>query len=369
MQSKTVKRLIAGTIAALMIGAMALPSGAAVNEAGVTSSQVTFIDTFTISEGDDAANLPAATFNYSIAPGSGAAATATTPAIRSGIAGAEISSAVHAATASGTTTSNEIVTADFSDCNFTAAGIYRYNVTEELGETNVADDIAIDVANENLGTYVLDAYVKKDNGSFVPYAYIMSKAGDIEAYDNAADPQTVTYADKVNTITNEYTTYNLTVSKTIVGDMAANDFDFSIDLASVPADVIFTQDGVDNTGSNAYALSAKLANGSKTEIKGLPSSVSYKIQEAVNQLEGYKVEVTDINPDAGSYSWIGANGSAEAFGNSEATIIGKNDTTVGFTNTLSSISPTGVIIRIAPYAMMLGIGVVFLLMSLRRRRA
>jgi hypothetical protein len=344
---------------------------------GAEGNTVSWTDTFRISSGDNAQNLPAATFNYAIAPGTGAAATATTPLIKDGLAGATISNAEHAATASGTTTDSVLVTADFTNVTFTEAGIYRYNVTETLGTTNVPNDIDIDVNNSNHGTYTLDVYVKRDGEAFKIYGYVLAKVEAEITYDNSKDPQTVVYGNKVQEIINEYTTYDLTVSKTIVGDMAANEFNFTISLTNVPTDVIFTQtkDGAtaDNTGAASYTLTATLSNGETTVIKGLPSAVTYAIREAVNQLEGYTVTVSDNNPNKGDYGWIVENAisttSLEATenGNPVVTTIGENDTTVAFTNTLKSISPTGVVLRVAPYILILGAGLALLVLSHKRR--
>ena len=332
---------------------------------GAGGAAVTFNDTFAISDGDNAQNLPAAEFNYSILPGAGAAATANTPKILAGLEGATISGGAHEATEAGDTEDTVDVTADFSAVSFTEAGIYRYNVKETLGASNVQDDILIDVNNDNKGTYVLDVYVKNDNGSFDPYAYILSRTG---ANSTSVDGnQTIiTYSDKIDTILNEYTTYDLTVSKTIVGDMAANSFEFTIDLTGLSDDVIIDQDGTNPEAAEAYTLKADLANGKQTVIKGLPSTAAYAVKEAVNQLEGYTVEVNDSNEAAAEYKWIGTAGSAEEFGSADAAQMGKADITVSYTNTLRSISPTGVIIRFAPYLVILGAGILLLVVSRRR---
>lgn len=376
MKKTNLRKITAIAITAttiLAMGATVFAADTEDNYEGVGWS-TTFQNVFTVSAGDDAGNLPAAIFDYEIAPGTGRAATANSPKINDGVEGATINDAVHGATGSKVTTSSVDVTASFENCEFEEAGIYRYTITETLGESNVTQDIVIDVNNDNSGSYILDVYVKRDGDEFEPYAYVMSK-NDISGYDNSKDPQTVTYDenDKIDTITNEYTTYNLTISKTIKGDLAANDFAFTIALANLPTDVIFTQDGNDNTGAESYTLSATLANNGVTEIKGLPSSAKYQIQEAVNQLEGYKVEVKVNNEKDNDYSWIlkdnQSNGEAEAFGKTVDTTIGKADASVAFTNTLASISPTGIILRFAPYLAILGAGLALgILLVIRKRR-
>ncbi len=373
MKNNKIKKVATILTTAMLTAAMAVPVLAETNgfaNANENAWQVSFTDTFTISQGDDANNLPAATFDYEIAPGMGAAATANTPKINAGILGASISDAAHPATEAGKTSDSQTVTADFSRCTFSSAGIYRYIITESSEvDSNVSEDIVIDIDNRNTGSYVMDVYVKKSGNGFTPYTYIMSKSGSIASWEKGEDPDQVGYADKISTITNEYTTYNLTIDKKIKGDLAANSFDFTIVLENLPEDVNFLHDENANTGKTSYELRATLGNNESTVIKGLPSTATYKVQEAVNQLEGYTVRVEDNNVNKGSYEWIGTDGAAEAFGNASATVLGKADTAIGFTNQLNSISPTGVVLRFGPYLLMFAAGAALFILAMRRRKS
>ena len=365
---RMINKLSAMTVAMMLIFGMG--TGVYADSTGAGSlgqgNSISFTDTFTISEGDNAQNLPAAAFNYSIGTSgvSAVAASASTPKINVGIGQPDSDGGAHAATAAGTTADSVDVTVDFNGVNFSEAGIYRYSIKEEMGASNVAEDIAIDVDNGSQGTYFLDVYVQREGSGFGPYAYILSKSGSINSYDKSGDPQKVNYSDKVDEITNEYTTYDLTVSKTIVGAMAANQFDFDIDVANVPEDAFIAKDGEIVAGSEGgNHFSATLGDDQSTEILGLPSAAVYAIKETVNQEEGYAVEVTTNEAQDDSYGWLN---SAE-FGKADATAMGKSDAKVGFTNTLRTISPTGVVMRFAPYMMILGAGLALVLISRRRK--
>ena len=247
MKNNKMKKVATVLTTAMLTAAMAIPVLADTNGIENVSGnawQTSFTNTFTISQGDDANNLPAATFDFEIAPGQGAPATATTPKINAGLAGAWITDPSHPATDAGDTVDSQTVTADFSGCNFSSAGIYRYIITESSDvASNVSQDIVIDIENGNSGSYVMDVYVKKSGNGFVPYSYIMSKGGNIESWQKNADLDNVNYTEKISSITNEYTTYNLKIDKKIVGDLAANSFDFTIALDNMPEDVNFLQDG------------------------------------------------------------------------------------------------------------------------------
>lgn|GEM_PF-1881878 len=352
---------------------------------------VTWTDTFKKAEGDSAQNLPSATISYSIEPGSEAAATSSSPKITAGITGVDddgntvpsVSQAIHRATDLNDTEDSISVTVTFTGVKFPEAGIYRYNVT--VGETvdsTSSDDIAIDVLNEeSAGSYYLDVYVQNDgNGNYSPYAYILSEDGEISAFTKKGEGKEVyweaAYSEKVDKIVNELTTYDLTVTKVIEGSAAQNKFPFTIEISNVPKEVYVkknSEDAVTGSDTGSISFTGDLGNNDSIMIVGLPSSARYNITEAVNQMEGYEVTVTVNNSSEAAtdvYHWIGTTpnqGTSFGSNSNPANAMGKQDNAIVFTNLLNNISPTGVVLRVAPYAIILSMGVALLLISRRRR--
>jgi hypothetical protein len=290
------------------------------------------------------------------------AATEKSPLIKSGIGSPKISDAEHEATEAGVLEHSVDVTADFSGVGFTEAGIYRYKVTETLAGSSAEDDIVIDAdkASDKDGEFCLDVYVEKKDGAFRPFAYIMATSAETPNLSSSEAGREAAYTTKIGSVANEYTTYDLTVSKSIVGAMAANDFAFNVNISKVPEGVYIAQDD-DAAVLGSHGFTARLGNKESTVIYGLPSTAAYEIKEEVNKIEGYSVEVADSNKAV--YDWIGTG----SFGSKAVTEMGQKDATVAFTNTLMTISPTGVVMRFAPYMMILGAGIALVMVSRRRK--
>lgn len=293
---------------------------------------------------------------------------------------------------------------NFSNVNFTKSGVYRYQITETVSpdyEKAAMEDGAYD-------TVYLDVYV---DGNFDIYGYVCMKGNDSVTDSTKKINGFVDGSDGDGT--DKYYTYDLTLSKDVVNDTyGANNtaFPFTVffnNPESYTSTFVIDQTaGTGSTGLNSSAATLTLAEGSvalsgvalvkdgnATEgttagditIKGIPAGIDVDVYET-NIANGvtYTVATSVTGGDAvtdNNVSWGTTPSSANAQGSSkkdyESTKATVNTTkiattaaqSVAITNTLLLISPTGVVLRIAPYALMLAAGIVLVILAKTRRKA
>ena len=118
--------------------------------------------------------------------------------------------------------------------------------------------------------------------------------------------------------------------------------------------------------------SAKIADGASIQYVGIPAGTRISITET-NDVTGavYRVETSGADKELeGENIYKDATSSAAGITIGETAgqkVDANRDVT--FTNTLQQISPTGVVLRVAPYILMLAAGVVLLVIARRRRTA
>ena len=280
---------------------------------------------------------------------------------------------------------------DFSDVEWPGAGVYRYEITEAAatyGTSGVVDDT---ISN----TRYLDVYVKDgnpvtaDDPDYVIYGYVLStNDNDIIGDSTATDENSVAAAQKTegfvaldDLTADSYYTFNFSVSKNLTNDSANLDhqFPFTIELENddVTGNVLPIMT-ITAPATQAALVSApiagtwtpKIADDGKITYVGIPAGTTVTIHEK-NDVTGttYKVTITgaDTNPDAANiYS---GSDSANAVINNGATAgaAATANRDVVFTNNLELISPTGVIVRVAPFALILLAGIVLFVIVRRRK--
>lgn len=189
----------------------------------------------------------------------------------------------------------------------------------------------------------------------------------------------------------EYHTYNMTVTKTTTGSMADLNHEFPVSVAFANANVksladFYSTGDFQNAAlaldaNGAYAVNADFSaapsvkNGDTFTFVGLPAGTTFQIAEKNDTVDSYKVTILDDTMDAymkgtATDGILIASGSdtglttAAALGNLNGSAYESED--IKITNKLDAISPTGYVIRFAPYVIILVIGV-FLMVAAKRQ--
>ena len=330
---------------------------------------------------------PAVTFNYSIAAGTGGVTITDSDDVQAvvlagdwsgtdsngnsiSVSGAPTITASNSysmddtlnASATGDDTNVKNIEISFESVTFPKPGVYRYTVTREIDDTNSALESADTIVR------TLDVYVMEENGTRSIYGYILHDV------DGDVDESSTTKYDHYES---EYKTSNLTVGKTLVNDsmMNGHKFPFSVTFTGTKNAHIMVDP---NEGVSGKATAADMAAGVTSSepgianegiVKyiGIPNGFTATVYET-NDVTGtsYRSEgVADTAAAAKVINWTGDTAKSNSASSAAATDVTK---TVAFTNTLELISPTGVVMRVAPYVMILTAGIALLLVSKRGRR-
>lgn len=389
------KRKIAMMVmtAALLMGSMPVYAAGSNYSATIDGTKTTTFDKYLVMDQD--ANVPNASFTYTVT--AGAAKTYDVDGKKFQVlAGVDADKVTMAGV--GTPTANTITykqgdatlndgntlvknydnstekyakktaTLDFSECYFTEPGVYRYIVTESgtnQAVTNDADTTRV------IDVYVNDATVKDATGAetkkLTIAGYVLhSDANDEPDISMGENNGTAgNYAGtKSQGFTNEYDTSDLTFRKEVKGNQASHDkyFEFTVKITGAVPGTVYDVDitGADATSqTNAATIEANagkenvtsltagedgtvtqkfyLQHGQEIKIEGLAKDTKYDITE---NKEDYKSEAAKVT----NYT-DAVNG----------TIV-STDLKTSYLNTRDGVIPTGVIMTVAPFAVVTLIG-------------
>lgn len=251
---------------------------------------------------------------------------------------------------------------------FTKPGVYRY----EVAETTPADTDKYDGIGYSTEKYWLDLYVEARTNSDKETYYVITYVEVIK--------QGQTEAKSKVQFTNTYATNNLKVTKKIAGNQGDKTakWAFNITITGVNGEKYAT-DYVVPTGDTAIADTDKTTDGKLImssgttytvylgdeeyiNIYGLSAEDTYKVVETAANTDGYVTTVSgdswdlkeDLEtPDVGTVSGTTATA----------------DVDITYTNTKAVDTPTGVIMNIAPYVLMVALAGGIAFFFLRRRHA
>ena len=322
-------------------------------------------------------------------------------------------------TASDDGTANiKYLTIDFSDVFFGAAGVYRYVLTETLPTSYAACGVTETTSTENPHVRYLDVYVRPAPTGFSDgtatadwdiygYVCLLENEEITDGGDTATTGAVKTNGFVAGTndgtayLADQYYTYNVTVSKTVTNDnyaKATHLFPFTVIFTNAtvtqpvdiigPAEVTGTKEGWTDPVSAALSAGTtkgivKIKDSASVKYIGIPNGTQVEVYET-NDVPGVTYQVTTVTdkgtpaidkavisgttPDAAEAQTTKAD-----YQSTKTTITTTVDTdddvdhTIEVDNNLQLISPTGVTLRIAPYALILFAGMALLLVSRRRK--
>lgn len=380
--NKTFGRVATALVAGAMLTALAMPAYAATPTGTGTQNTMSFDKTLTV---NNTTYGPSVEFTYAIT-GTSDKEPINGVVIKGGVHAEDVKINETAATtddkavfAAGETVSNgkitKSVSLDFSGVDFPEPGIYRYKVTETytassenpdiVNNTNVDRYIDVTVVNEmssdgstptgklKISNYTMldtDADLKYENGK---YSYI----------DSTGIPVT----GKMVGFTATYTTYDLTLKKFVKGEMGnkGETFDFTINFTKGDSGEKFTYNNTPYTfdeKGEASVSGIKLTDAADPiKITGLPSDVSYTVVENIKQSEGYETTAT-VNGNEAKVK-----PASETQTVAEQTKSKSTDAVV-VTNTRNAVSPTGIVMNVAPYVLLVVVAAAGCFVFLRKRR-
>ena len=264
-----------------------------------------------------------------------------TPGTEEQIAGMRIT----AADFSQITAYAEDYTANFGisvpDSLYAVPGVYSYTVTEKNGGY---------------------AGITYDTGTYYMYVSVINGTNGVKVDSVVLANED---GEKIAEITNDYgktndKTHDLTITKAITGNAGelSKNFTFVIEVTPDQANEEFEL--YKGTGNDAELLTTlkagaysytydQMTNGTDLHIYGLTAGDEIKVSEAQAGADGYTTTYTVTNNENGNKE-----STALANAQAQASVKAENDgATLTITNYRENVTPTGVAMDIAPYALML----------------
>ena len=251
-------------------------------------------------------------------------------------------------------------TLDFSACNFTEPGIYRYIITES--GNNQA------VTNDKDAIRVVDVYVEDasdaDSKKLSIAGYVLhSSDSDITASADLGSDGTNPEG-KSQGFTNEYDTSDLTFKKEVSGNQASHDkyFEFTVTIKGAVPGTVYNVNLLNADQISKSNVATIQENAGKTNPKELTVDKDGTVTKKFYLQHGQEITIEGIAKDstysvtekAEDYKSIpkGVAGyEAPADGKIEST-----DLKTSYLNTRKGVIPTGVIMTVAPFAAVILLG-------------
>ncbi len=265
---------------------------------------------------------------------------------------------------------------------FTKPGIYRYIITETTA-LSALYDAGITRADDYDNTRFLDIYVHNAaTTGYEVYGYVLTATNNLHI--------TTATAKSAGFAADDYYTVDVDLAKVVTGAMGDKTHEF-------PFDIVLTNNGLqyyaaenaaatvnDDKLATNLSFQVNLKNGDTYYLAGLSPRATVTYTENNDTADTYYLTVTSGSTQlsagnitaltgtksTGATPLVVSNYDADntrtgASASVAATVTASNQHVV-FTNNLDEISPTGVVLRVTPYAIMLCAGLMILAASRRR---
>ena len=247
---------------------------------------------------------------------------------------------------------------------FDAAGVYKYTINEVTENPALPDDYT-EITADGLDLYLIVERTNANDAVSDADAYMITGAYIYPHDDNMQDTSTKT-ADYENWYkldeSGEKKVGDLNFKKEVKGAMAnmSDTFTFTVTGAGIVNGTAYTVKIGENAEKTTKTATAnglvfeEVGNGADITIYGLDAG-EYTITETDN--ETYKVTTTESDKDG---KFDDANATLE--------VVKQTEVSTTFTNTRDSVSPTGIVMDVAPYALLVVVAAAGCFVFLRKRR-
>lgn len=241
-------------------------------------------------------------------------------------------------------------TVDFSEVTFTEPGIYRYVITE-AGRNQA-------VTNDTNDKRYLDVYVIDERGVLKVSGYILH-ATDSEVGMGESQGSDGTQTDnKSQGFTNTYDTSNLTFKKEVSGNQASHDkyFEFTVEIKNAVPETVYNVDiqgATPTSGSNAATIEA---NVNKANVTKLTVDTDGKVTQKFYLQHGQYITIQGIAKDTkydvteNKEDYKSEAAAVENYKDPTTGTVASTDLKTSYLNTRAGSIPTGVIMTVAPFA-------------------
>ena len=250
---------------------------------------------------------------------------------------------------------------------FTDAGVYKYTITESLADGTAADVVADMAENQTLDLYV---FVQREGETYYIANAVVYPAGATASGTNS---------DKTDRLTNWYQitpptpeepdpevqSSTLNITKMVTGAMGDHNEEFPFEITGLTASKAYNV-SIDGMTATAYTtdatgkLTVNLKHDQTATIYGITQDdLDVAEPQATFTQKGYSLdktvvgETTDEEPLDYTVDVALTNGES---------------TNVEFTNNREAVSPTGLVMDIAPYALLVVVAAAGCFVFLRKRR-